>query len=137
MKKQISCFSAKCGDCKKPFERPSLGSFSYGECLLNTIDGRNYVLVSAFDSFPEKVKGLIPENKSELFWHLLAGLADPLNEKNFTEKIVCPNCCSTNIEVVKAERVGECEVNEASFYNASKLSNAELIEHISTIAKNA
>lgn len=137
MKKQISYFSAKCGDCKRPFKRPALGSFSYGEYVFNTVDGKNHVLASAFDPFPEKLKDLIPKNKPELFWRLLAMLADPLNEANFTSTIVCPNCRSTNIEIVKGEYIEESEINEVSFLNASKLSGSELLSLVSTLVKNA
>ena len=137
MKKQISCFIAKCGNCKKPFERPSLGSYSYGECLFNTIDGKYYVLASAFDSFPEKVKKLIPGNRSGMFWPVLAHLADPIQQLNLTSKIVCPHCNSTNIEVIEGERTGESVVNEVSFLNSTKLSSQELSNLVFTILENA
>lgn len=137
MNRKIPLFSAKCGDCKNQFERPSLGSFSYGENILSTIDGKCFVLVSAFDSFPEKVKNLIPESKSEMFWVALADLADPIQHIKLTSEIICPNCYSTNIEIIKGERTGEVAVNEASFLNASKLSNTELSNLVFTVLKNA
>ncbi|MDR2212004.1 MAG: hypothetical protein LBE21_00040, partial [Pseudomonadales bacterium] len=71
--REIPTFAAKCAQCEESFDRPSLGDFSYGKVILNTIDGRHFATVNGFDEFPERVRRFMESIAldPESFWHLL------------------------------------------------------------------
>jgi DNA-directed RNA polymerase subunit RPC12/RpoP len=126
MNKDIATFEAKCAECGKAFEHPSLGDFAYGENIFYTNDGMHQVWVSAFSAFPQRVKKLIDGPQPMKFWDILASCADPVNGQKFVAKIICPHCNSDGLESWEGRRIGMTSIQEATFLRVLDLEDSTL-----------
>jgi hypothetical protein len=116
--RSIALCEAKCKRCAAVFAHASLGDFAYGESVFSTTDGRHFVGASSNGEFAQRVSALIPPDHARSFWPVLAALADPIDGKQLTHAIVCPNCGSTKLEYWGGSKVGSAAISEATFVQA-------------------
>lgn len=126
----IALCEAKCKRCGAVFAHACLGESAYGEVILSTDDGREFLIASAWSAFAQKVSDQIPGEHSNAFWEVLASLADPVNGKQLIHAIVCPSCLGTELEYWGGSKVGSVVCADASFLQSERLSPVSLAERV-------
>lgn len=137
MDKEISTFEAKCADCQKVFDHPSLGDMAYGEFIFCSENGKVYAYCNAFEAAPKLIEVLLPENLvGELFQPALSALADPIFGQQLTNSIHCPNCGSVNLEYWHGDKTGTMMVKTVTYNHLLSLDRNELKEQVIQFAAN-
>jgi hypothetical protein len=131
--RSIALCEAKCSQCNAVFAHASLGDFAYGEAVFATDDGQQFVVANANSNFAKQVSSLVPPEPATCFWSILAALADPVNGKQLTYAIVCPNCRSTSVAYWGGQKVGAVAEAEATFEQFSALGELPLSRRIAEI----
>lgn len=88
-------FKNTCHHCFNDIEYPSLGDFSYGELIFQTTDAKDFAIATLIDNITfASVTNILKSinNKKSDPQNILARLADPLNNQEFTKDTLCPIC---------------------------------------------
>ena len=121
---------AKCKRCGAIFGHADLGSSAYGEVVLSTNDGQQFLVASAWSAFAQRVSAEMPQDSPKSLWQVLAALAEPVNGKPLVHAIVCPRCGSTELDYWGGSKVGSVVCADASFLQSESLSQALLAERV-------
>ena len=96
--RSIYFFLNTCQNCANDIEIPLLGDFSYGEIILQTSDGKDFLVAVLIDNdtFGHIDQAIVKSGKKNIdSQKILSKLADPFNGKTFTDSYpICPKCCS-------------------------------------------
>lgn len=134
MARQFIACEAKCRLCRETFSHPGIIDSTYGEIVLNSPDGSSYILVDAFDQFPQRVKSILSSSESGRFWKVLAALADHGPSGPFTTTMRCPHCHSADLEYWNGREIGVALVPEASYSEYEVLDDEQLARQIALFA---
>lgn len=126
----LDLLEAKCASCGKVFHHPSFGDFAYGEEVLCSADGKNYVAATAFSEFAKRVSEVVRLKGGSALWPVLAALADPIDGQTLGHSIRCAHCGSADLEYCGGQKISTTSVPDASFISSMFLSSGALSERI-------
>lgn len=147
--KNVELHRVKCLGCSREYYKPFISNFSYGEFVMESVDGKTFAYLSSYDNSDwDNIKSVFDAafkydttqwNEYRIHFQSIFGkLADRIEtaEVQIVQKNRCRYCQSSDLEVSETDVGGNTEIPVVTFVEFNEHSREEREQLIRTIGSN-